>query len=69
MKKPDRPISNPNGSHEMDTTRKEKNRSTQGDMEKIGGERNERPRVDLGPGAALGRRQTALAFVGEDLMC
>ena len=48
----------------MDTTRKKKKGQAQRDLEKIGGEGDEREGVDLGPGAALGRRQTALAFVG-----
>ena len=57
------------GSHEMDTTREEKKRPTQTDMEKVCGKGNERTWMDLGASAALGRRQTALAFIGEDLMC
>ena len=63
------PKCHPKGSHEMDTTREEKERPTQRDLEKIGGEGDEGSGMDLGPGAALGSRQTALAFLGEDLMC
>ena len=53
----------------MDTTWKKKKRQAQRDLEKIGGEGDERSGMDLGPTATLGSRQTALAFVGEDLMC
>ena len=53
----------------MNTNREEKAWQTQRDMEKIGGEGDERSRMDLGPSATLGSRQTALAFVDEDLMC
>ena len=63
------PKCHPKGSHEMDTTWVKEKRQAQRDLEKISGERNERVGVDLGPSATLGRRQTALAFVGEDLMC
>ena len=56
-------------SNEMDTTREEEKRPTQRDLEKIVGEGNERTGMDLGPSATLGSRQTALAFIGEDLMC
>ena len=53
----------------MNTNREEKAWQTQRDMEKIGGEGDERSRMDLGPSATQGSRQTALAFVDEDLMC
>ena len=59
----------PKGSHEMDTTREEEKRPPERDVEKICREGDERTWMDLGPSAALGRRQTALAFIGEDLIC
>ena len=53
----------------MDTTREEEKRPSERDVEKICGEGDERTWMVLGPSAAMGGRQTALAFIGEDLMC
>ena len=54
-------------SHALDPRRKQEERTTKRDVEKVRGARDEGSRVELGPGRKAGSGQTA--FLGVGLMC
>ena len=56
-------------SHALDPRRKQEERTTKRDVEKVRGARDEGSRVELGPGRKAGSGQTTMAFLGVGLMC
>ena len=63
------PTSIPKGCTQMDASWKEKERKTKRDVAKIGGERDERQRLDVGTNSTLVPGQTGMEISGDGLMC
>ena len=63
------PNLHPQGCIEMDTNWKEEEGQTQGDLETLRGEGDERKRLVMGTSSALVPKQTGMEVSGDGLMC